>query len=65
MPRKAVYAQPERDMGLLEPNHKISSTHSPDYIWEIVINYTPYHVSLWNEPQGRKCLRVQGMGDDT
>ena len=64
MPKCAVYAQPEREMGWLEPNPKISSTHSPDYVGDVVIDDVPYHVTMWNEPKDKKCLRFRRMGDE-
>ena len=63
MPKRAIYAQSEREMGWLEPNLKISSTHSPDYVGDVVIDDVPYHVTMWNEPKEKKCLRFQRMGD--
>ena len=63
MPKRAVYARPEREMGWLEPNQKINDAHSPDYIGDVVIDDVPYYVSMWNEPKGKRSLRFQRMGD--
>ena len=63
MPKRAVYPQPEREVRWLEPNQRVSSTDSPDYIGDVAIDDVPYHVSMWNEPKEKKCLRLQRMGE--
>jgi hypothetical protein len=63
MPKRAIYAQPERDTGWLSKNERVSSSHSPDYLGEVVIGDIPYHVSMWNEPKEKKYLRLQRMGE--